>query len=157
MTTATFPARTAPTRWLSFHEQEVWRAYLMGTARIAEQLDAELRPHGLDLGEYEILVHLSEAPDRRLRMSDLAAMVHQSRSRLTHAVTRMEERSLVLREQCPNDRRGVFAALTDSGFSLLESAAPAHVESVRRVFVDVVDPADYEAIGRAMRAIVAAV
>lgn len=139
------------TNWLNAEEQEIWRAYLTGTARIAEVLDAELRPHGLDLGEYEILVALSEAPGRRLRMSDLAEVVHQSRSRLTHAIARMEEKGLVGREQCPDDRRGVFAALTDTGYSLLVAAAPAHVESVRRVFVDAVSADDYKAIGRAMR------
>ena len=118
--------------------------------------DAELRPFGLDLGEYEILVHLSEAPELQLRMSELALAVRQSRSRLTHTVSRMEDKGLVLRKSCPQDRRGVIAVLTGSGLTLLKAAAPHHVESVRRAFVDRVDPHDFEALGRAMTAVVLA-
>lgn len=141
------------TVWLSEGQQKIWRAYLAGVARIDTHLDAELRPFDLDLGEYEILVHLSEADDRRLRMSDLADAVRQSRSRLTHTVTRMERKGLIERVACPEDRRGVIAVLTDAGFALLEQAAPTHVRSVRDCFVDVVDPADFEALGRAMHAV----
>lgn len=143
-------------RWLSAEQQAVWRAYLNGVARINECLDAQLRPFGLDLGEYEILVHLSEASDHQLRMSDLATRVRQSRSRLTHTVTRMESKGLLQRCDCPSDRRGVIAMLTDDGYELLKLAAPYHVESVRLAFVDRVDPADFAAIGRAMNAVVAA-
>ena len=85
-------------------------------------------------------------------MAELADAVHQSRSRLTHTVTRMEKRGLIERTTCPVDRRGVWANLTDAGQPLLEDAAPSHVECVRRNFVDAVDPADYAAVGRAMRA-----
>ena len=141
------------TRWLDSAQQKVWRAFLDGVTRIDGHLDVALRPYGLDLGEYEILVRLSEAPDRRLRMSDLAEAVRQSRSRLTHTVARMEKKALLERVPCPDDRRGVIAILTDDGFALLETAAPAHVESVREILVDVVDPADFEALGRAMRAV----
>lgn len=140
-------------RWLSAEQQRIWRAYLNGVARINERLDAELRPFGLDLGEYEILVHLSESEEQQLRMSDLAARVRQSRSRLTHTVARMEKKGLVLRKACPEDRRGVIAVLTGRGLTLLKSAAPFHVESVREAFVDHVAPEDFEAIGRAMRAV----
>lgn len=140
-------------RWLSAEQQRIWRAYLNGVARINERLDAELRPFGLDLGEYEILVHLSESEEQQLRMSDLAARVRQSRSRLTHTVARMEKKGLVLRKACPEDRRGVIAVLTGRGLTLLKSAAPFHVESVREAFVDHVTPEDFEAIGRAMRAV----
>ncbi len=131
----------------------MWRAYLNGVARINERLDAELRRFELDLGEYEILVHLSESPEQQLRMSDLAAKVRQSRSRLTHTVARMEKKGLVLRKACPEDRRGVIAVLTGRGLTLLKTAAPHHVQSVREAFVDPVDPEDFEAIGRAMRAV----
>lgn len=141
--------------WLNADQQGVWRAYLAGSARIDKHLDAKLRPFGLDLSEYEILVVLSEDEERRMRMSDLADAVHQSRSRLTHTVTRMERKGLVERVPCPEDRRGVIAVLTDAGMSLLVTAAPAHVASVREIFVDVVDPGDYKALGRAMRAILA--
>ena len=141
------------TRWLSSGQQKVWRAWLDAVARIDSHLDEVLRPFGLDLGEYEILVRLSEAPERRMRMSDLADAVRQSRSRLTHTVARMEKKGLLNRVPCANDRRGVIAILTDEGFGLLETAAPAHVDSVREVLVDGDDPADFEALGRAMNAV----
>ncbi len=141
-------------RWLDVDQQRIWRSFLNGVARINDRLEAELRPYGLDLGEYEILVHLSESPDRSLRMSDLAGRVRQSRSRLTHTVARMESKGLVSRTACPSDRRGVIAAMTTHGFDLLVEAAPAHVESVRRALVDPVDPEDFAALGRAMDAVI---
>jgi DNA-binding MarR family transcriptional regulator len=149
------PRVTTATRWLDAEQQQVWRAYLLGSARLAERLDADLREFGLDLGEYEILVTLSEAPERRVRMSELAEAVHQSRSRLTHTVSRMENAGLVERSSCPTDRRGVEAHLTDEGFRLLEAAAPTHVEAVRRNFVEAMSAADYAAVGRAFRAVLA--
>lgn len=149
------PRATTATRWLDAEQQRVWRAYLLGSARLAERLDADLREFGLDLGEYEILVTLSEAPERRVRMSELADAVHQSRSRLTHTVSRMENAGLVDRASCPTDRRGVWAHLTDEGFRLLEVAAPTHVESVRRNFVEAMSVADYAAVGRAFDAVLA--
>ncbi|WP_198671602.1 MarR family winged helix-turn-helix transcriptional regulator [Desertihabitans aurantiacus] len=146
----------SPTRWLDAEQQRIWRTYLLGAARISEVLDADLRTHGLDLAEYEILVTLSEAEDRRLRMAELAEAVHQSRSRLTHTVTRMERRGLVERESCPDDRRGVWAHLTEAGMGLLRRSAPSHVESVRRVFVEAVGPEDFRAVGRAFERVLAA-
>lgn len=140
-------------RWLTPDQQKVWRSWLDAVARIDSHLDHALRPYGLDLGEYEILVRLSEAPDRQMRMSDLAEAARQSRSRLTHTVARMEKKQLLVREPCSSDRRGVIATLADAGYELLETAAPAHVESVREVLVDVVDPTDFEAMGRAMAAV----
>jgi DNA-binding MarR family transcriptional regulator len=144
--------KTEP-RWLSEEQQRIWRAFLTGTARLFEDLDAELRQFGLDLGEYEILVHLSEAPDHQLRMSELATKVRQSRSRLTHTVARMESKGLLTRHACPSDRRGVIAGMTKEGYALLVKAAPYHVESVRRALVDVADPTDFEALGRLMQAV----
>ena len=142
-------------RWLSDEQQRIWRAYLLGSARLNERLDADLRQFGLDLGEYEILVTLSESPDRRVRMSELADAVHQSRSRLTHTISRMEATQLVKRQSCPTDRRGVWAHLTDQGFRLLQTAAPSHVEAVRRHFVEAMDEQDYLALGRAFAAVLA--
>ncbi len=143
-------------RWLSDDQQRIWRLYLNGVARITEELDAELRKFGLDLGEYEILVNLSESEDHQLRMSDLASRVRQSRSRLTHTVARMEAKGLISRLSCPSDRRGVIANLTDAGYDLLVKTAPYHVESVRRVLVDPVSKADFTALGRAMQAVLSA-
>jgi DNA-binding MarR family transcriptional regulator len=141
---------------LSVDQQQVWRSYLLGSARLAERLDADLREFGIDLGEYEILVTLSEAPERRVRMSELADAVHQSRSRLTHTVTRLENAALVDRSSCPTDRRGVWAHLTDTGMELLELAAPSHVAAVRRNFVEAMSEEDYAAVGRAFAAVVSA-
>lgn len=140
-------------RWLTEEQQHIWRAYLNGVARINDRLDAELRPFDLDLGEYEILVHLSESPGHTLRMSDLAERVRQSRSRLTHTISRMEAKNLVARMACPSDRRGVNARMTPHGYDLLVKAAPCHVESVRRVLVDRVEPDDFAALGRVMEAV----
>lgn len=143
----------SPARWLSMDQQLVWRSYLDAVSRIDQHLDERLRPFGLDLGEYEILVRLSESDGRRMRMSDLADAARQSRSRLTHTVSRMEKKGLILRTPCPDDRRGVIAQLTDAGVDLLTEAAPEHVASVRDVFIDVVDPDDFAALGRAMAAV----
>lgn len=143
------------TRWLDPDQQRIWRSWLLGVARIDAVLGEWLRPHNLDLAEYEILVVLSESVDRRLRMSDLALLVHQSRSRLTHTVSRLEAEGLVARERTCTDGRGVYATLTDGGVAKLVEAAPRHVESVRKIFVDAVAPEDFEAIGRAMDAVLA--
>lgn len=139
--------------WLNSDQQQVWRSYLAAVTRIERTLDERLRPFGLDLGQYEILVDLSESPQRSMRMSDLAQAVRQSRSRLTHTVTRMESKGLILRTPCPEDRRGVVAVLTEAGSALLTEAAPAHVASVRDAFIDVIDPDDFAALGRAMAAV----
>lgn len=141
--------------WLSAEQQRIWRSWLLAVARVENYLDQDLRRHGLDLAEYEILVVLAEAENRRLRMSELAELVHQSRSRLTHAVARMEKSGWVERCSAPEDRRGVVAVLTDKGYHLLEQAAPNHVAAVRRILVDAADPEDFKALGRVMQAVLA--
>jgi len=141
--------------WLSRDQQDVWRAYFEVTAMLAQRLDADLRAHGLDLAEYEILVRLSEAEEHRQRMSELADAVRQSRSRLTHTVARMEKENLIERATCPSDRRGVWAQLTAAGTAKLVEAAPCHVTGVRENFIDPVDPGDLEAVGRAFAAVLA--
>lgn len=100
------------------------------------QLDRDLHPFGLSSNDYEILVELSEAPRGQLRMTELADRTAQSRSRLSHQVSRMETRGLVRREDCAGDKRGTFAVLTPHGVSLIERVAPSHVASVRRHFID---------------------
>lgn len=140
--------------WLSSGQQRAWRAYLLGTTLLMDRLDRDLREkHGLSMPEYEILVRLSEAPDRSLRMAELADSVKNSRSRITHTVTRMEQAGLVERRQCASDGRGVFALLTDTGYARLVEAAPQHVASVRAALVDVVSAADLKAIHRAFLAV----
>ncbi|RFU43529.1 MarR family transcriptional regulator [Actinomadura logoneensis] len=141
-------------RWLGAAQQRDWRAFVDGSVRLTEIMDRDLKAkHGLSVSEYEILVRLSEAPERRLRMAELAEHASQSRSRLSHTCSRLESKGLVRRDNCPNDKRGVYAFLTDAGFEALDRAARDHVETVRDYFVDVVDPADLEAIGRAFTAV----
>lgn len=142
--------------WLAPEQQRTWRRYLLGSARLSERLDADLRRFGMDLAEYEILVALSELGDHRLRMSELADAVHQSRSRLTHTITRMERSGLVERTTCPTDRRGVWAQLTEQGMNLIQRAAPSHVKAVRANLIDIVSPEDLAAVGRVFEAVIAA-
>ncbi|MBK6872137.1 MAG: MarR family transcriptional regulator [Kineosporiaceae bacterium] len=144
-------AVTAEPRWLNASEQRVWRAYLDVTRMVNERLGRQLAEDSqLSLAEYEILVQLSESPDRRLRMSELAERAVNSRSRLTHTVSRMEARGMVRREPCPEDRRGVWCLLTDDGFAVIEKAAPGHVEAVRAAVFDLLDGAETEAFGVAL-------
>src|SRR5580692_5941453 len=127
-------------RWLSAEEQQAWRATVNLSQLLMRQLDRDLTAHGLNGHDYEILVELSEAPDTRLRMTDLADATSQSRSRLSHQISRMESRGLVRRDNCEGDKRGTFAVLTKAGFQAIERAAPYHVENVRRHFVDRLTP-----------------
>ncbi len=140
-------------QWLTQEQQRIWRAYLLGSARLFEKLDADLRQFGIDLAEYEILVSLEEVAGQRMRMSELAQAVHQSRSRLTHTIARMERSGLVVRTSCPTDRRGVWAEVTEAGFELLRTAAPSHVAAVQTNFVEAIGAPDYAAVGRAFEAV----
>ena len=140
--------------WLDRDQQRSWRAFLVGTTLLMDRLDRELRErHHLSLPEYEILVRLSEADDNRMRMAVLADSVSHSRSRVTHTVARMEAAGLVTRDACLSDGRGVEAVLTDQGRSTLTQAAPTHVAGVRRLLVDLVDEADFDAVGRVFNAV----
>ena len=130
----------AGTPWLTAEEQRAWRAYIRLAKMLMRQLDRDLHSYGLSTNDYEILVELSEAPGNRLRMTELADLTAQSRSRLSHQITRMEVRGLVRREGCDGDKRGTFAVITARGTALIERAAPSHVESVRRHFIDQVAP-----------------
>lgn len=141
-------------RWLSAEEQRAWRAYLEVTTRLAERLNRDLqRTHALSLGDYAILVRLSEAPNRQIRMSSLAVDTHSSKSRLSHAIARLETDGFVERRICPTDKRGWLAVLTDAGFERLKRAAPDHVESVRRHLLDAVSPEEYLALGATLQKI----
>ncbi|MGV9329555.1 MarR family winged helix-turn-helix transcriptional regulator [Streptosporangium sandarakinum] len=124
------------TRWLSSMEQRAWRAYLDAYRLLEHRLDRELHSFGLSINDYQILVNLSESPEHRMRMSDLASATIQSRSRLSHQISRMEAAGLVTRENCADDRRGTFAVLTEHGWATIQKVAPHHVASVRRHFID---------------------
>ena len=141
--------------WLNESQQKVWRSYLLAKTHVEQYLDEALGAFGLSLAEYELLVRLSESANHTVRMGELAASVGHSRSRLTHTVKRMEQAGYVTRMSCEADGRGVWATMTEAGYDLLKRAAPAHVDSVRRVFVDAIDVDDYAALGRAMSSVLA--
>ncbi|MFG2911589.1 MarR family winged helix-turn-helix transcriptional regulator [Kitasatospora sp. NPDC048298] len=124
------------TPWLTAREQRMWRAHLEVAKLLEYQLSRELQPHNLAINDYEILVVLSEAPEHRMRMTDLATATLQSKSRLSHQITRMENADLVLRQDCPGDRRGLYAHLTEQGWETMQRVAPDHVRSVRAHFID---------------------
>lgn len=129
------------TRWLDETEQRTWRSFLGATQLLLDQLDRELQHDaGLPHPYYEILVALSETPGRTLRMSRLAESTRSSRSRLSHAISRLEQLGWVRRESCETDRRGQLAVLTDSGFDTLAAAAHGHVEGVRSHLFDQLSP-----------------
>jgi DNA-binding MarR family transcriptional regulator len=150
MTPATGDGSRGDVRWLSDAEQASWRAILRGTRLLERALDDALDASGLQLSEYEIISMLSESANHRLRMSELAAMVVQSRSRLTHTAKRLEDRGWVTREQCANDKRGVELVLTPGGLAAVRQIAAVHVESVRANLVDIMTPEQFQAIGDAM-------
>lgn len=151
MTTET--TTSTPPRWLDADEQVAWREYLRATRMLEAVLDHELQAHGLQLTEYEIISVLSDRPDRRLRMSEIAELVVQSRSRLTHTAGRLEKRGWVRREPCVGDRRGVELVLTETGQAEIARMAPTHVGSVRSNLVDHLSREDFLALGRSMAAV----
>lgn len=140
-------------QWLDAEEQHAWREFLHATRLLDVALDRDLQAHGLQLSEYEIISVLSEQPDRRLRMSEIAALVVQSRSRLTHTAGRLERRGWVRREACVGDRRGVELVLTNLGYAEITRMAPTHVDSVRRNFLAQLSHDELLALGHCMEAI----
>lgn len=141
---------TAEVRWLSDAEQRSWRAVLRGTRLLERALDDALDVAGIQLSEYEIISMLSEAPHGRLRMSEIADLVVQSRSRLTHTATRLASRGWVAREPCSADKRGVQLALTPSGWEAVLRISRIHVQSVRDNLIDIMPPEQFQALGDAM-------
>ncbi|WP_442945888.1 MarR family winged helix-turn-helix transcriptional regulator [Nonomuraea sp. LPB2021202275-12-8] len=142
------------TRWLDDDEQRTWRSFLSATQLVNEALDRQLqRDAGMPHTYYMILVALSEAPERSMRMSELAGRAQSSQSRLSHAIARLEERGWVRRDRCPDDRRGNVAVLTGEGFAALEAAAPGHVEEVRRSLFDALTPEQVRRLGEICAAV----
>lgn len=135
------------TRWLSDDEQRTWRSFLTASRLLWDRVERQLQQGaGLPHAYYEILVRLSEAPDRTLRMSQLASTSLSSRSRLSHAVARLEGSGYVQRRPCPSDRRGQLASLTEAGMERLRAAAPGHVREVRELLFDRLDPEQQAAL-----------
>lgn len=139
-------------RWLSDEEQRVWRSYLHATTLLEDHLDRQLqRDAGMPHIYYGLLVQLSQAPRRRMRMTELAKDAKITRSRLSHAVARLEKNGWVSREDCPSDKRGQYAALTDEGYEVLRRTAPGHVDAVRQALFDRLSPEQVEQLGGIMR------
>ncbi len=138
------------TRWLDADEQQAWRSYLRGVRLLDETLRRGLEEHDLSHPEYEILVRLSESPGRALRMSELATEVVNSRSRLTHTVSRLERDGWVARRPCAGDGRGVECLLTADGYARLEAAAHTHVTAVREHLLDPLTREEFLAVGASM-------
>ena len=130
-------AMTSNVRWLTAHEESVWRRWLTLNARLSAALQRELHDDaGLSMPDYEVLVHLTDSPAGRIRVTDLARLLQWERSRVSHHVTRMESRRLVQRVECAEDGRGAFVVITPQGRAAIEQAAPGHVNTVRRLVFD---------------------
>lgn len=129
------------------HQLGAWRAFLRAHATVTDRLDRELREEqGLPLTWYEVLLHLSQAPERRLRLSGLAEQLLLSRSGLTRLVDRLVTAGLIRRAVCNTDRRGAFAVLTPDGLSRLRQAAPVHLRGVQQHFAGLLTGDEVEAI-----------
>lgn len=141
-------------RWLTESEQKDWRAIISALTLLPVQFDRDLQAQqALSMSDYEILVRLSESPDRSMRMSELAEFTLSSRSKLTHQIDRMVSEGLVERRACEVDRRGSWAVMTDAGWQRLVAAAPDHVESVRAHLMDALSPQEFAALGEISRKI----
>jgi DNA-binding MarR family transcriptional regulator len=125
---------------------KAWRRYIIASRRLLEALDDDLAAHDISMSDYEVLAQLSEAPDRRMRMSELADVAMISRSRLSHRIKVMEKAGWVKREACPIDKRGYFAVMTPKGWKAIVAAAPDHVASVRERFLDALDKGDQKVL-----------
>ena len=140
-------------RWLSDGEQVSWRAYLRANRELTVAFDRDLQQVGISLPEYELLSMLSVAPLGQVRMSMLAELIVQSRSRVTHTAARLERRGWVKRTPAPDDGRGVLLRLTEEGRAAIERFAVVHVASVRRHLVDVLTPEQFATLGETMQAL----
>ncbi|WP_381797380.1 MarR family winged helix-turn-helix transcriptional regulator [Streptomyces niveus] len=139
-------------RWLNAEEQSVWQAYLQATTLLEDHLDRQLqRDAGMPHIYYALLVHLARAPHHRMRMTRLAQNAKITRSRLSHAIARLERHGWVRREDCPSDKRGQNAILTAEGEEVLRRSAPGHVAAVRHAIFDRLGPEQVTQLGEIMR------
>lgn len=142
---------SAPPRWLTDEQQRVWRSYMEASTLLWDHLDRQLqRDAGMPHVYYGLLVKLADAPQRRLRMTELAMLAKITRSRLSHAIARLERNGWVRREDCPDDKRGQFAVLTERGVQVLRDTAPGHVEAVRQAMFDRLTLEQQKALGEIM-------
>jgi DNA-binding MarR family transcriptional regulator len=144
------------TAWLTAEQQTHWRAFLSVIALLPDEFSRDIQcSHGVSMADYEILVRLSESPDRCMRMSDLAARTLASRSRLTHQIDRMARDGYVERRPCSDDKRGYLAVMTDAGWDKLVETAPSHVASVREHLVDILTAEEFALLGELSNKILA--
>jgi DNA-binding MarR family transcriptional regulator len=130
----------ADTIWLTEHQERVWRRWLTLNAELSAALQRQMQAEaGLSMSDYEVLVDLTDDPAGRIRVTELASLLKWERSRVSHHVTRMERRGLVEREECADDGRGAFVAITPAGRAAIEQAAPGHAQAVRRLFFDALE------------------
>lgn len=137
------------TQWLTPAEMAAWRTYIETTGDLLRAIEKDLIPFGLDRGDYQLLAMLSEAPDQRLRLCDLADSLRLTRSGLTRRLEGVLKKKLVARVQSKDDGRVAFAQLTPKGFELLKTAAPEHLDSVRRLMIDLLTPAEIKSMASA--------
>lgn len=134
------------TRWLTDAEQRAWRGYIAMQAQLTAVLSRQLQADSeLSHSDFAVLVQLTDNPDERVRIFELARALQWEKSRLSHHLARMQRRGLVAREECPSDARGAFIVLTPEGRRAIEDAAPRHVETVRRLVFDALAPDQVEA------------
>ena len=133
--------------WLSEEEEKAWRGFVALRIGLVGHLARQLsQDSGITEAEFEVLVVVSEAPGQRIRSRDLGKALNWERSRLSHQITRMEERGMVAREQCENDARGFDVVLTRAGLKAIQAAAPKHLEAVRHCFIDLLSPAQMKTL-----------
>ena len=142
---------TSTVPWLSAQEERVWRGWNRLNAEFLARLQRQMQADAqLSASDYEVLVHLTDSPEGRVRVSDLARLLQWERSRVSHHLTRMERRGLVERSECVEDGRGAYIGVTAAGRAAIEQAAPGHVTAVRRLVFDVLDEQDVAALGVAI-------
>jgi DNA-binding MarR family transcriptional regulator len=143
-----FPYNELMTEWLDDHQQRIWRSWLKLNRELPSALGRAMQACGeLSMADFEVLVNLTDVPEGRLRVTELADSMQWERSRVSHQLKRMEARGLVDRAGCPEDGRGSFIGITASGRRAIEQAAPDHVETVRRLVIDVLTPEELDALG----------
>ena len=141
-------ANSGEPKWLNPREMAAWRSYIVASRRLLEAMELDLENHDLSMADYEVLAQLSDAPGRRLRMSELAEIAMISKSRLSHRMKVMEAAGWVRREECTEDKRGYFAVMTDKGWRAIVKATPDHVNSVRNRLMDHLTSKDQEDLSK---------
>jgi len=139
----------AGVKWLDSDEMRAWRSYITTSVDLMKALEHDVAPYGITMGDYQLLAMISEAPDRRLRLCDLADALRLSRGGLTRRMDGVLRNGLVERVQDQADRRVAFAELTTKGWNLLKKVAPIHLQSVRTLMIDHLSRAEIKAIGNA--------